>query len=528
MALNQQQQYFSAYSQVNSEISNKNDFPQETSRRKITSFMFRKNQEKEVKLITVNKQSSEIEKSFISDAKIYALKKRLLLPLWLLEGVLLVLGTKEPWFESIACARLGKIFACPTRINVKTLIPFFLIWHELVSRIFNLNSKETTVKLQINKFITGTKKDVQDIAKEIENIFSSPLKLFEIKTSKKTKLLTMSKKGSLNFIRHAQLEYDVDGVWMTLSLSNSFKEICYPPELKSSLLNGSDNIVSISPTVIQSMGSRANLKKILNYLFLEFSKQQSYSNNSNWNSFRIDCKKISHFHKDFLSTAPALYDHGVLGWNNCAPHKKISELKEQSKTPHQKHEIICSWQLSDQIKEAYEIEHAISEKIMQHQPKTYEYNSQSLFPEPPEDQLKKIREDRKIKKINLEKEREIKQRNLERKSILSPKSTGEKPAKSKIITQTLFDDGLILKKKPIPTPSPQDNRFIHDKPKSYKNLTQNQEMSDTEFLVMVSEFYESLKPMQKKAFERERKGMSGEQFRAYMSSILGRKKTAPL
>ena len=40
--------------------------------------------------------------------------------------------------------------------------------------------------------------------------------------------------------------------------------------------------------------------KILNYLFLEFSKQESFSNNSNWNSFRIDCKKITHFHKDFF------------------------------------------------------------------------------------------------------------------------------------------------------------------------------------------------------------------------------------
>ena len=338
----------------------------------------------------------------------------------------------------------------------------------------------------------------------------------------------MSKTGSLNFIRHAQLENDVDGVWLTLNLTNSFKEICYPPELINSIHLESNNIVSISPIVIQSMGVRANLKKILNYLFLEFSKQESYSNNSNWNSFRIDCKKITHFHKDFLSTAPAFYDHGVLGWNNCAPNRKISEIKEMSKVPNHRHEIICSWQLSDQIKEAYEIEHAISEKIMEKtevRGRTIQHeikqtiaadNGPSLFPEPPEDELRKIREERRMKKLMQEKELAARVKNAEKKENLRVEPIVKKVTK-KAVPQTLFDDGFA--------PTFAQTRKREREP--VQSIV-NSDIADNEFLVLVSEFYESLKPMQKRAFEKDRKGMSCEQFKAYMSSILQRKKSAHL
>lgn len=523
MALNQQQKYFTAYSQLDS-VSTLYKSVQVEKQLKNSSG---------VKNALAHQEDDSL--NLISESKIYALKKRLLLPVWLLEGVLLSLGVKEPWFESIACSRVGKIFASPSHLNVKCLVPFFLVWHELVSRIFHMSAKETTIKLQINKFISGTKKDIQEISKEIENIFSSPLKLFEIKPSKKSKTFSMSKKGSLNFIRHAQLENDVDGVWLTLNLTNSFKEICYPSELKESILSESNNIVSISPIVIQSMGARANLKKIINYLFLEFSKQESYSNHSNWSSFRIDCKKISHFHKDFLSTAPALYDHGVLGWNNCAPNKKISEMKAMNKAPSQRHEIICSWQLSDQVKEAYELEYAISAKIIkqtqsyeetidcnvEHKPKQTEH---SLFPEPPIDELKKAREEREIKKQIQEKEIFQKIKNAEKKAALKMDASSKKLSK-KVATQTLFDDGIILKKTGGSGKSQPQSQFqqFQDIEPTFSPQVRS-ELADNEFLVLVSEFYESLKPMQKRAFERDRKGMNPAQFKAYMSSILQRKK----
>lgn len=528
MALNQQIQYLSAYSKSGSDSQTPTEFQQEQIPKNITGLYKKyrpeiKYRESEAKKIEVEKALVQVESNLISQSKNYALKKRLLLPIWLVEGILLVLGTKEPWFESIASSRIGKVFACPSSINVKSLIPFFLVWNELITKIFQTQSNEKVIKLQINKFISGTKKDIQEISKEIETIFSSPLKIVEVKQAKKAKSYTMSKKGSLNFIRHAELENDVDGVWLTLNLTNSFRDICHPPELKSSVLFEVSNIVSISPVVIQSMGSRASLKKVLNYLFLEFSKQQSYELNSNWNSFRIDSKKITHFHKDFLSTAPAFYDHGVLGWNNCAPNMKISEIKRMNQSPSHTHEIICAWQLSEQVKEAYEIEQKISEKIRQDQTNEPYQSRPSLFPIPPEDQLQKVREERKIKRFQKEKEMVDKSSLIEKK--LSHFESPPKKTPKKIITQTLFDDGLLSKK--VTHPIQTKSQYPKESHETFQPIVQS-DMADNEFLVLVSEFYESLKPMQKKAFEKDRKGMSREQFKAYMSSILHRKKSHPL
>jgi hypothetical protein len=618
MAFNHQPENFFAYTQTQTDVTSQNERTAEAPFKKSNSLHFRKKSLSESRFRktsnhsllpeVIPKREQAIEKSFISDAKMYALKKRLLLPSWLLEGVLLGLGTKEPWFESLALSRMGKIVACPNHINVKILIPFFLIWNELVSRIFQQNTREiTSVKLQINKFITGTKTDIQNLAKEIEHVFSSPLKLFEVKLSKRTKGVTMSKKGSLNFIRHAQLENDVDGVWMTLSLSHGFQEICSPCELKIENQIDKQQIVTISPTVVQSMGYRTPLKKILNYLFLEFSKQEARPNQCHWNSFRIDCKKINHFHKDFLSTAPSLYDHGILGWNNSPPSKKISELKQESALTHHKHEILCAWQLSQQIRDAFEFEQMMSKKALEQQyepvnhapslsfslphPKnkpdihpistrekhnhtifeqdnhrkkeehvqerpwkkqgehpletssrtinrfemdninsernrTRAAQSNSLFPEPPIDELKLIREEKKIKK---EEEVESKPRPADRQSIFTQKNIHEKNPKPPVMKQTLFDDGILIKKRTTiqPNPSLEKPKIYGTSPKE-RDLHQKSEMTDTEFLVRVSEFYESLKPIQKRAFERDRKGMSSEQFRAYMSSILQRRKAPPL
>jgi len=56
-----------------------------------------------------------------------------------------------------------------------------------------------------------------------------------------------------------------------------------------------------------------------------------------------------------------------------------------------------------------------------------------------------------------------------------------------------------------------------------KVISVKESLSDNDFIILVSEFYESLKPLQRKAFERERSGMNPEQFRLYMTPILKRK-----
>ncbi|KAB8027426.1 hypothetical protein [Fluviispira multicolorata] len=475
--------------------------------------------------------------SLISDSRIYALKKRLLAPMWWVEGILLSLGAKEAWFDSLVSKRAGRIIAAPANVNAKNITLMFAIWHEALSRIFTLQNEESNLRFQINKYLVGTQKDVYEACKQLETIWSTPLKLFEIKASKKSKSLALSKAGSLGFIRHAQIENDVDGIWLTLSLSQTFRDFYSPQEISIDNSYSRPAFVSINPVVIQSMGRKASVKKILNYLFLEFSKQNLIDEQSNWNSIHIDSKNICSFHKEILLNVPALYDHGILGWSIAAPNVKLSELKQKiceqsSETNNSLGSIVYCWHLSEQAKEAQDLEQALGEKLMFTAPQTIAFKTDvtlikkrktlqksainsTLFPEPPADQLKQARIERALKITKVTKT--VKVPKIEKPQVEIIDIPLKKVVK-KIIPQTLFDNNISNRVEKTET------KVLLKKKLTSTKVT----LSDNDFIILVSEFYESLKPLQKKAFERERAGMTPDQFRAYMTPILQRKKPAKL
>lgn len=459
----------------------------------------------------------------MSESTLYALKKRLLAPAWWVEGILLSLGSKEVWFDSLIAKRVGKVISTSSQINAKNITLMFAIWHELLSKDFSLKNEEIILRFQINKYLVGTQKEILDICLQLEEMWASPLNLFEVKSSKKSCKYSLSKVGSRNFVQHVKIENDIDGIWFSLNLSHSLQTICNAQKdhQETSLLKSS--FISINPIVIQSMGRKASIKKILNYLFLEFSKQeQSLLQANNWGTIPIESKNINSFHKDILLNVPALYDHGVLGWNIGAPNIKISELKNKFnnniENNSSKNSIIYCWQLSNQGKEASELEQAISEKLVPITIPTFSSNMYSqnllnktnydgtLFPEPPPDQLKKARIEKALKA----------EKKVEKKIEITRNEISSKRTLKVNMVQTLFDssDNGVNKVNSI-----NKKEIIKKKIVSVKNV-----LSDNDFLILVSEFYESLKPLQKKAFERERLGMTSEQFRVYMTPILNRKK----
>jgi hypothetical protein len=472
----------------------------------------------------------------ISDSRIYALKKRLLAPSWWVEGVLLSLGSKEAWFDSLMAKRSGKLIAAPSNVNAKNITLMFAIWHEALSQIFSSKNDEMILRFQINKYLIGTQKDVLETCKQLENIWATPLNLFEVKPSKKARSLSLSRAGSFGFIRHAQIENDVDGIWFSLSLSQSLQSFYCLQKMNQDSSSIKASFISINPVVIQSMGRKASVKKILNYLFLEFSKQESSNHQINsWSSIPIESKNISSFHKEILVNVPALYDHGVLGWNIAAPNVKLSELKNKilensyNGIDSSLGSIVYCWQLSDQAKEASELEQAISEKLMTISPSSFAHQQSSLsmplakivaktvsgetlFPEPPPDQLKKARKEKALKAGKIEKI----EKKLEKKIHIPKNEPTVKKTSKKATPQTLFDSSEVLYNETFVINNKKD--LIKKKIVSVKET-----LSDNDFIILVSEFYESLKPLQKKAFERERSGMTSEQFRVYMTPILKRK-----
>ena len=101
-----------------------------------------------------------------------------------------------------------------------------------------------------------------------------------------------------------------------------------------------------------------------------------------------------------------------------------------------------------------------------------------------------------------------------------------KKASKKTMHQTLFDSSDLVNNEDLSL----DNVINEAKKQIIKKkvISVKETLSDNDFIILVSEFYESLKPLQKKAFERERAGMNPEQFRVYMTPILKRKKSRKL
>lgn len=477
-----------------------------------------------------------VDESVIPSTQMYALKRRLLAPSWWILGTLLSHGGKEAWHEHLASRHMGRVIAAPAQINSKNILVLLTIWHEIISQLILKKEDQGQLRFDLSPFLCGTQKDNQEICHQVEHIWSSPLKLFEVRNSSRpSHSSTMSKFGSLSFTRHAQVLHDVDGVWLTLNLSQSFKDICLPLEL-SQAQNMSHSLISFSPIVLRSIGLRASTKKILNYLFLEYSKHLDGNKESQWNSFGLESKQVLGFHKEILSNASSWYDHGVLGWNNSAPNMKISQMKSQQGAQASTGGMVFCWPTSHQAEQAQKLEVSLSEKMVRFDVHTVPHESpfqarKTLFPEPPRDELQGLRE--KFMRQRQDQEKRVREPERKRHFVVdeikpdfvdkpSFQAEAKEVKKRKIFeTQTLFDDALLYaraEKKVSPT-RVSPSALKRDKP-------QVEVISDTEFMVLVSEFYESLKPMQKRAFENERRGMSKEQFRSYMLPILQRKKSS--
>ena len=80
--------------------------------------------------------------------------------------------------------------------------------------------------------------------------------------------------------------------------------------------------------------------------------------------------------------------------------------------------------------------------------------------------------------------------------------------------------GAVVIDAPITRSAPQKS-VANTAPREPKN---KDVWTDDEFLMCVADFYESLTPLQQQAFERERRRMSPEQFRAYVTPALMRHK----
>ena len=453
----------------------------------------------------------------IPETMMEGLKRRFVLPEWWLKGILFSLGQKCFWYDDFKHDLDGALVN--DAIKCRLVVPLLSAWNEVLNAYSHCDKKNPAViELPLAHFSRGTNAEIESIGREVFEYFSSPFSILgrmkeepisstanpEEQSLWKSSSQTFgfdspkkrSKKNSPSvsqtpfFISNSgplfspiKEELKVTGAFFPFRrvLWGGDRIILEPGlnffEILGLKENTKREVVTVSPSYLLDLGKRAQQKKVLDYLFFEYSKGLPLFQKKAGCLLPIRAKDLHSFHKDFMTTAPGLYDHGFFGWDISSSNDSIASLKQSLST---EAPVLCFWKPSFQTEEASRLEERIvRDKVNAKQERFQvkeDYHSSSLFPP-------------KIEKTSpkLEKEKSH--------SLVLPKREGEE------MQLTLFAEPLREMEPPI-----------------------KEDVSDGEFLELVNRFYATLKPIQRRFFEKEREKMPPRKFRSYIMSIL-RKKT---
>lgn len=442
----------------------------------------------------------------------YALKRRMIVPRWWVENILFTSGKKYAWYDSFITEHFDKKIYEYFKVTSVNMFFMIFLWDELIRKFFSAeNQTNKKITIDLTPFLIGTEKQKASILKKIEENLIKPISVFEVKQTEKTKQATYEKNGYLNIFKKVHLVQDVHGVWLTLDFAQNPFNIFGSPEVKSKKYPFKDCFITVNPNLFYAMGSRVNLEKALNGLFLEYNKQNEDLDPLH-TSFDIDSEKIAEFHAHAASTAERLYNHGILNGASIAPGTKISSLRRLQKNVNAEENspFLFVWNFSSQTKEARNFEASLSKQLNDRRQNNTKAH---LFYEPPKDELKQIRTippqisktpDEVAVSVSLPLKKEpVSQTLPAQESIPSTVSpTKEQPM-------------LPTEKHVSPFPLPKFMQNQQQKPNFHT-------FSERELTIFVARFYETLSPKQKQMFESERRSMTREQFRAFMIPILQR------
>lgn len=473
-------------------------------------------------------QLSESKKGIIyPEHATYALRRRMIVPKWWVESILFTSGKKYAWYDSFITERFDqKIYEY---FKVTSINMFFMIflWDDIIRKFFSAeNQHNKKIKIDLTPFLIGTEKQKASILKKIQENLIKPISVLQIKQIEDTKKATHEKHGYLNIFKKVHLIENIDGIWLTLDFAQNPLNAFGSPEVKSSKHAFKDCFITINPNLFYAMGSRVNLEKALNGLFLEYNKQNEGLDPSH-TSFEIDTANISKFHKHALSTAEKLYNHGILDGCNVPPATQIAALKKMNKTVNEEENepFVFVWHLSSQSRVARNFEASLSNQLNEKRQKL----KQPLFSEPPKDQLKQMRVDSAC----------VTKNQTEIKSLVPPK-VNESIEASTSLKQASIAEAVVVESATVVTTPAVEAPVVASTTMSTQPSNEQQEptlprflrqqpprpnfqaFSERELTIFVARFYETLTPRQKQMFESERRSMTREQFRAFVIPILQR------
>ncbi|MEY4064617.1 MAG: hypothetical protein RIR26_825, partial [Pseudomonadota bacterium] len=308
-------------------------------------------------------------------------------------------------------------------------------------------------------------------------------------------------------------------------------------------------LVTLQPDILQAMSRSQSPKKLLPYLSLELLKTENEASSSSavrddtshvWRGRCLGAKELSNAHKEQISLARAFYDHGLLSWENEAPRLRVRELAAKSSGTQAESGIVHCWRLSQHAVDAVQFEHALTSYLNNDQVLTQVGLEASpvvqippaepfvATPRVPVIEAPKTESAQATQPISVQSRPVVHPSSSHRVSVpaadVVPKSGPHRPMELKLQSR-------MTAQRPVHTHSRAESLPKMNSERSSSSSVSAREQnsigfsgvwSDDEYLMSVAEFYESLTPLQQQAFERERRRMSPEQFRQYVTPALKR------
>ncbi|MEN9809880.1 MAG: hypothetical protein RLZZ488_1447 [Pseudomonadota bacterium] len=471
------------------------------------------------------------------EAAAYALKKRVICPRWWLVGVISQWLSKET--EQLALQlslREGDWILSGPPLSVKSFPTVVTLWTEIFAQVSRCEtSGRFAVELDLTRLLKGTSAEVNAQREFLINYLSSALRVQRMKfvaqrqSSKRSKAaqpsaasLQIESVGLVQIVENVVLKHGTADV-LIVSFSRDPRRLfsLAAADLLPSAMNhtgttelqGADNgdssaeaIVSLQPDVLQALSRASSPRKLCAYLSLELMKKRSERALDSqehperfWRGRALGARELSKLHKEQLARAQAFYDHGILSWENEAPRERVRHL--MGRAPKQADSgIVHCWRMSQHALDAVQFERALSGVLQDGPAVALESSVIDAAP---------------VALVE---------------SSANAASSRIAPVQQAVLATNVqraervvsFTDSRSLQNENVGRPAAAEKTV--NQSKSSDSVSKADVWSDDDFLMCVAEFYESLTPLQQQAFERERRKMSPEQFKRYVTPALMRLK----
>lgn len=318
------------------------------------------------------------------------------------------------------------------------------------------------------------------------------------------------------------------------------------------------SLVTLQPDVLQAMSRTVNPKKLCAYLSLEIMKQDSAGERSDsgediWRGRALGHSELAKLHKEQLARAQSFYDHGILSWENEAPRQRVRNLVKRS-SQFADSGIVHCWRMSQHAMEAIQFEEALSGILNKAASRSlsleFESGKCTLLPEQSvsagsavffkSQQAAQMPESNSehyavlpVQKLEAEFNREFSDTRPQTASVgLELKKTVSEVLSTSVVTAASVNSGFARSERlvasfdevhvPPDLVVPKTSSRTIAGSAAREPAVKRDVLNDDDFLMCVAEFYESLTPVQQQAFERDRKRMTPEQFKRYVTPALMR------